>query len=165
MKKLFPFKSIKTLYRREKNLMEILSPSLFLAKPKNSESCITPCQKCGICKNYLLTDNKFNCKVTGRFYNVRGNLSCNSSDAIYLISCKSFENQYIVSAIDFNARFGIHKSNIKTKKDRCGTARHFNTKCFDVQNPHRFLLVQLIETVVDSKTLHIFFTCILSIKF
>ena len=38
---------------------------------------------------------------------------------------------------------------IKTKKDRCGTARHFNTKCSDVQNPHRFLQVQLIQSVVS----------------
>ena len=75
MKKIFPSKSIKTLYRREKNLTETLSPSLFPAKPKNSKSCITSCKKCDICKNYLLTDNKFKCKVTGRFYNVRGNLS------------------------------------------------------------------------------------------
>ena len=31
----------------------------------------------------------------------------------------------------------------------CGTARHFNTKCSDVQNPNRFLQVQLIESVVS----------------
>ena len=134
-KKIFPSKSIKALYRREKYLKEILSPSLFPAKPKNSESCKASCKKCDICKNYLLTDNKFKCKVTGRFYNVRGNLSCNLS-----------LNQ---SAIDFKAIFRIHVSGIKTKKDRCDTTRHFNNKCFDVQNPHRFLQVQLIESVVS----------------
>ena len=85
--KIFSSKSIKTLCRREKNLKEILSPSLFPAKPKNSGSCITSCKKCDICKNYLLTDNKFKSKVTGRFYNVRGNLSCNGSNVIYLFSC------------------------------------------------------------------------------
>ena len=139
MKKISPSKSIKTLYRREKNLKEILLPSLFPTKPKNSESCITSCKKCDICKNYLLTDNKFKCKVTGRLYNVRGNLSCHSSSVIW---------QHIGSAIYFNARFRIHKSDIKTKKDRCGTVRHL-TKCFDVQNPHSFLQVQLIESVVS----------------
>ena len=54
MKKIFPSKSIKTLYGREKNLKGILSPSLFPAKTKNSESCITSCKKCDICKNYLI---------------------------------------------------------------------------------------------------------------
>ena len=153
MKKIFPSKSIKTLYRREKNLKEILPPSLFSAKPKNSESCITSCKKCDICKNYLLTDNKFKCKDTGRFYNVRGNLSCNSSNVIYLISCKNCADQYIGSAIDFKVRFRIHKSDRKTKKDRCGTTMHFNTKCSDVQNPHRFLQIQLIESVVSDLNL------------
>ena len=98
------------------------------AKPKNSESCIASCKKYDISKNYLITDNKFKCKVTGRFYNVRGNLSCNSSNVIYLISCKNWEDQYIGSPIDFKARFRIHNSDIKSKKHRCSTARHFNTK-------------------------------------
>ena len=116
---MFPSKSTKSFYRREKDLKEILSPSLFPAKPKNSESCITSCKKCDICKNYLITDNKFECKVTGRF---SGNLCCNSSNVIYLISCKNCEDQYIGSAIDFKGRFRIHKSDIKSNKDRYGTA-------------------------------------------
>ena len=80
-------------------------------------------------------------------------MSCNTSNVIYLISCKNWKDQYIGSAIDFKARFRIQKSDIKTKKCRCGTARHFNTKCFDVQNPHRFLQVQLIESVVSDLNL------------
>ena len=139
MKKLFPSKSIKTLHRRVKNLKEILSPSLFPAKSKNSESCITSCKKCDICKNYLITDNKFKYKFTGRFCNVRGNLSCNSSNVIFLTSCKNCEDQYIGQPLIFKAKFRIHKSDIKTKKDKCGAARHFNNKCSDVQNLHRFL--------------------------
>ena len=38
---------------------------------------------------------------------------------------------------------------MKTKKGRCGTARHLKTKSSDVQNRHRFLQVQLIESVVS----------------
>ena len=57
------------------------------------------------------------------------------------------------SAVDFKARFRIHKSDIKTRKDRCGTASHFIAKCSDVQNPHRFLKVQLIESVVHDLNL------------
>ena len=114
MKKIFSSKSIKSLYRREKNLKEIFSPSLFLAKPMNSENVIVSCKKHDTCENYLLTNNKFKCKVAGRFYNVRGNFSCNSSNVIYLISFKKSEDQYIGSAIDFKARFRIHKSDIKS---------------------------------------------------
>ena len=145
------------MYRRGSNLEEVLLPYLFPAKTKNNESCITLCKKCDICKDYLITDNKFECKVTGRFYNVKGNLSCNSSNVIYSISCQNSDDQYIGSATDFMAIFRIRKSDIKTKKDRCGTARHFNNKCSDVQNPHRFLQVQLIESVVSHLDLKISF--------
>ena len=55
--------------------------------------------------------------------------------------------QYVGSAIKFKSRFRIHKSNIKTKKDCCGTARHFNNKCCNFSNPFVYLHVQLIEKV------------------
>ena len=63
------------------------------------------------------------------------------------MSCSNCYDQYVWSALDFKSRFRIHKSDIKTKKDRCGTARHFNTKCTDSSNPHKFLKVQIIESV------------------
>ena len=74
-------------------------------------------------------------------------MSCNSSNVVYIISCKNCGDQYVGSAIDFKARFRLHKSDIKTKKDRCGTARHFNNVCFDDKNPHKFLQVQLVESI------------------
>ena len=55
--------------------------------------------------------------------------------------------QYVGSAIRFKSRFGIHKSNIKTKKNRSGTARHFDNKCCNSSNPFVYLRVQLIEKV------------------
>ena len=72
MKKIFPPNTIKTLYKHEKNLKEILSPSLFPSKAKQIENSITSCNKCDICKNFLVSDTKFKCKVTGRVYNIRG---------------------------------------------------------------------------------------------
>ena len=68
-------------------------------------------------------------------------------NAIYLISCTNCKEQYIASAIDFEKRFRIHKSDINTKKDRCGVARHFTNKFRDPQNPHAFLKIQPIEQV------------------
>ena len=65
-----------------------------------------------------------------------------------MISCKNCEDQFIQWAIDFKGRFRIHTSDIKTKKGRCGAVSHFNSKCSDVQNAHRFLQIQLIESVV-----------------
>ena len=55
--------------------------------------------------------------------------------------------QYVGSATKFKSRFRIHKSDIKTKTDRCGTARHFNNKRYHSSNPFAYLCVQLIEKV------------------
>ena len=147
MKKIFPPNTRKTLYRREKNLKEIISPSLFPSKAKQIKDSITSCNKCDICKNFLVSDTKFKCKVTGRVCNIRSKLTCNTPNVVYLISCSNCYDQYVGSALDFKSRFRIHKSDIKTKKDRCGAARHFNTICTDSSNPHKFLKVQIIESV------------------
>ena len=66
---------------------------------------------------------------------------------IYLISCTNCKEQYVGSVIDFKKRFRIQKSDINSKKDRCGVARHFTNKCWDPQNPHAFLKIQPIEQV------------------
>ena len=68
-------------------------------------------------------------------------------NVIYLISCTNCNEQYVGSAIDFKKRSSIHKSDINTKKDRCGVARHFTNKYRDLQNPHAFLKIQPIEQV------------------
>ena len=145
--KIFPPNTLKTLYRRKKNLSRFLSPSLFPSKAKQIENSITSCSKCDIYNNFLVSYTKFKCKVTRRVYNIRGKRTCNSPNVVYLMSCSNCYDQYVWSALDFKSRFRIHKSDIKTKKDRCGTARHFNTKCTDSSNPHKFLKVQIIESV------------------
>ena len=66
-------------------------------------------------------------------------------NVIYLISCTNYNEQYVGSAIDFKKRFKIRKSDINTKKDRCGVARHFTNKCRDPQNHHACLIIQPIE--------------------
>ena len=147
MKKIFPPNTIKTLYRREINLKEILSSSLFPSKAKQIEISITSCNKCDICKNFFVFDTKFKCKVTGRVYIIRGKLTCNTPNVVYLISCSNCYHQYVGSVLDFKSGFRILKSDIKTKKDTCGTATCFNTKCTDSYSPHRYLKVQIIESV------------------
>ena len=61
--------------------------------------------------------------------------------------CINCECQYVGFAPSFKQRFRIHKSDIKTKKDHCRTARHFNSICCYLTNPHGYLKVKLIEQV------------------
>ena len=64
LKNIFPENSICTLFKRNRNLKEILSPSLY-TKNKNEKKSyvIKNCGKCDICKNYLISDNTFTCKL------------------------------------------------------------------------------------------------------
>ena len=79
MQKLFRPSVFITLYRGEKNLKGVLSPSLFPPKLIKNEISISSCNKCDICKNYLIYDNKpSKCNVTGRMYSVSSSLTCNS---------------------------------------------------------------------------------------
>ena len=77
---------------------------------------------CSICKNYMVFSSTFFCTVTGKKFYIRGNFSCNSTDVIYLVECINCKCQYVGSAFSFKQCFCIHKSDIKTKKDCCGTA-------------------------------------------
>ena len=85
--------------------------------------------------------------VTGKKYYIRGNFTCNSTNVIYLVECINCKCQYVGFVTSFKQRFRILKSDIKTKKDRCGTARHFHFICCHPINPHGYLKVQLIEQV------------------
>ena len=56
LKKLFPANIFSTIFKRNKNLKEILAPSKY-PNPKNSrQNSITSCKKCDICKNYIAFD-------------------------------------------------------------------------------------------------------------
>ena len=83
--------------------------------------------------------------VTGKSYFTRGQLNCESLNIICLISCYKCLEQYLGSAVKFKTRFHVHKSDIKTKKQRCGSGRYF--KCYHDTNPFQYLKVQLIQQV------------------
>ena len=147
LKKLFPANTFSTIFKRNKNLKEILAPSEY-PNPKNStQNSITSCNECDICKNYMAFDRTFRCTVRGKVYYIKCEMNRESSNIVYLITCMKCLKQYVDSAIRFKSIFRIHKSDIKTQKDRCGTVRHFNNKCCDSSNPFVYLRVQLIEKV------------------
>ena len=50
-------------------------------------------------------------------------------------------------AVKFKTVFRIYTSDTKTNKERCGSARHFNSKCYRFTNSFQYLKVQLIEQV------------------
>ena len=96
------FKPGNVTYRRNKNLKELISPSLFLRTIKENNCSIEKCnRRCDICKNFLVLSTEFTCHATKRKYKIRGFLTCNTKNIIYLIASKCCGKQYIGSATGF----------------------------------------------------------------
>ena len=152
LKTIFPQGCINSVFKRNQSLKELLAPSLYPNNKVNRANSITSCNKCDICKSYLICSNYFRCSVTNRRHYTSGVLHCNCNDVIHLITCKNCLEQCVGSATNFKSRFRIYKSGIKTNKDKCGTAKHFNGKCKNGNNIVQFLSVQIIEHVCSNTT-------------
>ena len=64
-----------------------------------------------------MAEKKFTSKVTGKTYFIKGDLSCNSKNVIYLITCDKCKDEYIGSAVDFKPRFRVQKRNVVVPLD------------------------------------------------
>ena len=148
MLNIFLHNTISVTYKRNKNLREIISPSLFPRTAKQNECYIKECnKKCDICKNFLVVSPDFTCFTNKREYKIKGILKCDRRNVIYLIPCKCYGKQYVGSATGFKERFRIHKSDINTGKIRCGVVNHLLNVCRSSTRKFEYLQVQLIEKV------------------
>ena len=78
LKEICPRKSITTVFRRQKDLKEMLALSSYPKSGDNQVNVISQCSSCDICKHYLEGEMKFTSKVTGKTYFIKRDLSCNS---------------------------------------------------------------------------------------
>ena len=91
LKTLFLTEIFNVVNRRSKNLKELLTLSFFPTRRREKYSCVTSCNTCDICKNYMVFSSTFFWTVTGEKYYIRGNFSCNSTNVSYVvkfINCK-----------------------------------------------------------------------------
>ena len=123
----------------------MLAPSSYPKSVNSQLNIITPCNSCDICKHYLVAEAKFTSKVTGKTYFIKIHLS--SIDVIYSSTWDKCKDDYICSAVDFKARFSVHKSDIKTKEEHCGISKHFSENCVCSTSPFEYIKVQNIEQV------------------
>ena len=59
LKKSFPNNKFFVIYKRMKNLKEIVAPSLYPKPSIKSNHTIVSCNKCNTCKKFLITDSMF----------------------------------------------------------------------------------------------------------
>ena len=61
LRELFHASAFNVIYRRNKNLKELLSPSLYPNRKSTESNSIISCNSCDICKNYMVFENMFTC--------------------------------------------------------------------------------------------------------
>ena len=54
LKELFPASAFNTIYRCNKNIKELLSPSRYPNRKTTKSNSIISCNSCNICKNYMV---------------------------------------------------------------------------------------------------------------
>ena len=85
LKNIYPENSICTVFKRNRNPKEILYPSLYTRNKNGKKSyVIKNCGKCDICKDYLISDNTFTCKVSKKKYYINNDLMI-SIVTVYLL--------------------------------------------------------------------------------
>ena len=99
----------------------MLAPSSCPKSVNSQVNIITPCNSCDTGKHYLVAERKFTSKVTCKTYFIKGDRSGIRKNVLYLIICDKRKDEYRGSAVDFKPCFGVHKSDIETRKERCCT--------------------------------------------
>ena len=145
LKTIFPQGFINSVFKINQSLKRLLALFLYSSKKVIRTNSITSCNKRDICKNYLSCSNYFTCSITSRRFYTSGVLHCNCINLICLISCKNCFEQNVGSATNLKNRFRIHKSDIKTSKERRGTPTHFNGNCKNNSNIFQFLSAKLLN--------------------
>ena len=73
----------------------------------------------------MVTSNIFESQITGRKYHIRSNITCNTKNLVYLISCKKCGLQYVGDTENtLHMRMKRHRSDIKTRKTEKPVAAH-----------------------------------------
>ena len=113
-------------FRRSRKLRDLLVQAALTSMPHELPGnylCGTPtCKTCPI----LVTSDEFFSHTTGKFFKVKIRASCESSNLIYLTTCRRYGQQYVgETGQPFHLRVNGHRFDIvhrRTDEFSCGTA-------------------------------------------
>ena len=146
--KLFPPKCFQVVNRRGKNLKELISRAdPYSVRTVNNDCAYVKCGVCDSCKNFVSGNSKIKTFATGRVYQVRRNLDCNTPNVVYVAECIKCSEQGVGSTVKWKPRLRNYKAHIKAKKKTCRIVKHFMEKCFETGSPFKFLRFHIIDCV------------------
>ena len=154
--KIFPDGSITTACKRMKNLKEIMvraDPYQIRPKTQVQNPGYVKCKRtCDSCKNFVDPVSHIQCRATGKIFQIRKSITCNTSNVIYLAYCTKCSMQGIGSTTQWKPRLRNYKSHIKKKVYSCEIAKHFIDTCPGPDPDHaskylRFILLDVLDNV------------------
>ena len=134
-KDIFPKKMLIAADRRRKNIGEIYKPSVpsirdntvtSLHSSSTDKGFFTCNKKCDSCR-HSQSRKTFTSRFDNKTWSIRDNLSCSTSNVIYIVECKTHADfLYVGSTTNFKKRWANHKSDSKLKKTtKCIVAKHY----------------------------------------
>ena len=158
LSKIFPKGSIVTAYRRMKNLKELMvkaDPYQIHPPFQVNNPGYQKCKKgCDSCKNFVDPVSNIKCRATGKIFQIKKHITCNSNNVIYLCYCTKCSMQGTGSTTNWKRRLANYKSHIKKNVNSCAIAKHFFECCIsdDPENPSkymRFVILDVIDNADD----------------
>ena len=113
-------------YRNSKNLGQLLIRNRFT---KTRNGYFSPCSdhKCKTCLHHTTFTQTFSSHRTKQIFDIQQQLTCTTTNVIYLITCRHCHLQYVgETSRSIRERLSNHKSDIKNKKET-SISNHFNS--------------------------------------
>ena len=145
LNRVFPPNCFQVVHKRGKNLKElILRADPYTVKPQPN-GCYTKCGHCDSCKNFVSGQSKVKAFATGRTFNLRKDLNCETPNVVYAAECLNCGKQGVGSTIKWKPRLSNYKSHIKHNRKTCRIVKHFTDVCRDPSDPHKFLKFHILD--------------------
>ena len=119
--------------RRGANLKDLLVSSRFLkcVTLKGSHPCGKPCATCPL----MAKTTTFTSTTTSEVYPIRGSYNCQTSNAVYLITCNKCHLQYIGQTRNtINTRFRGHVNDVRRQDQMKPVGTHFSLHDHSIRN-------------------------------
>ena len=138
-------------YRRPRNLRDLIVraevPALEAA-PSIQHGTFKCTSRCVVCQNHILESQSFSGHASGTSYKTIGHITCNTTNVIYLISCRLCGVQYVGETKNtLKKRIYGHRSTVNTKKLDTPVGHHFNLPNHSISD----MTLQGIESLAHRK--------------
>ena len=140
LKTVFPngAKDFQVSERREaKNLKELLAKSkIATLEVEDQSGGSQPCNKnCAYCEMLRKTaSHEFKSLRTGCRYKMRQNITCESKDIVYLVTCNKHNIQGVGCTTDLKSRISNYMNHHQKKNASCSITEHFLQEVYWQEN-------------------------------